>query len=120
MSANELLITRQPAQPYHFAYAVKDDYYNDYSHQESSDGKVVSGSYQVLLPDGRVQTVNYKVDDYSGYNAEVTYSGHAKAYEHKPAYKAAAYPAPAYKAAAYPAPAYKAPAYPAPAYDAQY
>merc|ERR1712071_336388 len=105
------------ARPYEFAYAVKDDYYNDYSHQESSDGNgYVSGSYQVLLPDGRVQYVNYKADDYTGYVADVTYSGEAKAYDYKPAYKAAAYPAPAYKAAAYPAPAYKAAAYPAAAY----
>jgi len=37
--------------PYSFAYAVKDDYtYNDFGHSENSDGKVVAGSYQVLLP----------------------------------------------------------------------
>ena len=39
------------AYPYSFAYAVKDDYtYNDFGHSENSDGKVVAGSYQVLLP----------------------------------------------------------------------
>ena len=47
---------------------------NDYSLKESSDGRVVSGMYQVLLPDGRVQTVNYKADDHSGYVADVTYT----------------------------------------------
>ena len=88
--------------PYAFAYAVKDDpSYNDYGHQETSDGKVVSGSYRVLLPDGRVQTVNYKVDGYSGYVADVQYEGVAKYPEYKAAY-------PAYKPAY---PAYK-PAYP--------
>ena len=65
--------------------------YNDYGHQESSDGKIVSGSYRVLLPDGRVQTVTYKVDDYSGYVADVKYDGVAKYPEYKPAYPA--YPA---------------------------
>merc|ERR1712071_539297 len=39
--------------PYNFAYAVNDaPSYNDFGHQESSDGKVVSGSYNVVLPDG--------------------------------------------------------------------
>ena len=100
---NVNVLNLQEAHPYNFAYAVKDDYYNDYSQQESSDGKVVAGSYQVLLPDGRVQHVNYKADDYTGYVADVTYKGEAKTYDYKPAYKAAAYPAPAYKAPAYPA-----------------
>merc|ERR1712071_482681 len=60
--------------PYNFAYAVNDaPSYNDFGHQESSDGKVVSGSYNVVLPDGRTQT--YTVDDYSGYVAKVAYSG---------------------------------------------
>ncbi|XP_057381776.1 adhesive plaque matrix protein-like isoform X2 [Daphnia carinata] len=39
---------------------------------EKSDGKRVSGSYYVQLPDGRHQTVNYKDDGY-GYVADVTY-----------------------------------------------
>ena len=95
----------QPARPYNFAYQVIDDpSYNNFGHSENSDGKVTSGSYNVLLPDGRTQTVTYKVDGYSGYVADVKYDGYAKPYEYKPAYKAA-YPAPAYKAA-YPAPAY--------------
>ena len=98
--------------PYNFAWAVKDDYtYNDYAHQESGDDKgYVTGSYSVLLPDGRTQTVNYKADDYSGYVADVKYDGEAKYSEYKPAYK------PAYSAA-YPAPAYPAPR---PAYPAKY
>ena len=40
------------------------------------DGHATTGQYHVLLPDGRTQTVNYNVaDDYSGYVADVTYSG---------------------------------------------
>lgn len=73
--------------PFYFDYAVKDDYYYvDYSHSSKSDGKVRTGTYKTLLPDGRVQTVNYKADDY-GYNADVEYKGEAKYPEYKPSYK---------------------------------
>ena len=70
----------QKAMPYSFAYAVKDDpSYNDYAHQETGDDKgSVTGTYRVLLPDGRTQTVNYKADDYSGYIADVKYEGNIK------------------------------------------
>ena len=113
--------THQPPRPFDFAFNVNDDpTYNQQSRQESSDGKVVKGSYRVALPDGRTQIVSYTADDY-GYNSEVTYEGEAKyPEEYEPAYKAAhpkaAYPAPAYPKAAYPAPAYPKAAYPEPAY----
>ncbi|KAI9558890.1 hypothetical protein GHT06_015679 [Daphnia sinensis] len=96
--------------PYNFAYAVKDDYtYNDFGHQETSDGYAKTGTYYVLLPDGRMQTVNYKADE-NGYVADVSYKGEAKYPEYKPAYAKPAYPSyqPAYPAASYPS----APAYP--------
>ena len=85
--------------PFDFAWAVKDEpSYNDYSHQASSDGKVTTGSYRVVLPDGRTQIVTYKADD-NGYVADVKYEGVAK----YPEYKPAAYPAyPAYPKPAYP------------------
>nr|CAH0099178.1 unnamed protein product [Daphnia galeata] len=75
-----------PAQPYSFEWAVKDvESSNDYSHSETSDGKVTSGSYRVLLPDGRTQIVNYKAD-INGYVADVKYVGEAKyAADYKPA-----------------------------------
>ncbi|KAK2705424.1 hypothetical protein QYM36_015716 [Artemia franciscana] len=114
--------------PYQFAWAVKDDYtYNDYAHEQVTDDKgYTKGSYRVLLPDGRAQTVTYTADAYSGYNADVQYTGEAKYPEYKaptysaPEYKTPAYKAPAYqyKAPAYPAPEYKAPAYPTPVYKA--
>ncbi|QQP42359.1 Putative LOC100870303, partial [Caligus rogercresseyi] len=43
--------------------------------EESADGKGVSGSYQVALPDGRIQTVRYTVDGYNGFVADVQYEG---------------------------------------------
>ncbi len=97
----------QPPQPYSFNYEVKDDYYNNFGHQETSDGKYVTGSYHVALPDGRHQRVTYKADDY-GYVADVKYDGYAKEYDYKPADYKPAYPAAYPKAypAAYPKPAY--------------
>ena len=104
---------------YNFGYEVKGNngYHGnvDFGHSESRDGCSTSGKYSVLLPDGRVQTVTYTVDCYSGYNADVSYYGEAKPYVYKkPAYK----PAPQYK----PAPSYKpAPKYkPAPSYKPSY
>ena len=65
--------------PYQFSWAVKDEpTQNDYSHQETSDGQVVTGSYRVLLPDGRTQIVTYRVEGDSGFVAEVKYEGEAK------------------------------------------
>ncbi|KAK4009979.1 hypothetical protein OUZ56_019128 [Daphnia magna] len=71
--------------PYSFDWNVKDDESkNDYGHKETSDGKVVTGSYRVVLPDGRTQIVSYKADE-NGYVADVKYEGEAK------------YPEPEYK-----------------------
>ena len=70
--------------------------------KEHSDGKGVSGSYHVTLPDGRVQTVNYKDDGY-GLVADVSApeSGY-KSYEPK-SYSAPSYERPSYERPAYPA-----------------
>jgi len=77
---------------YTYDWAVKDDYSNNnYGQTESRNGDKTTGSYYVLLPDGRTQTVTYTVDGYGGYQAEVTYSGEAK-YPETPKYK----PAPSY------------------------
>uniref|UniRef100_A0A0P5N9H1 Putative Cuticle protein n=1 Tax=Daphnia magna TaxID=35525 RepID=A0A0P5N9H1_9CRUS len=58
-------------QPYSFAYDVNDGY-NNYGHEQQSDGYVTSGSYRVLLPDGRTQIVNFRADK-NGYVADVKY-----------------------------------------------
>ncbi|XP_066966786.1 cuticle protein 7-like [Macrobrachium rosenbergii] len=114
--------------PFDFEYAVKDDYKGlDFGHNSNSDGKVVTGKYYVLLPDGRTQIVTYTADHYNGYQAEVTYEGEAKYPEPKPYAPAPSYgaPAPTYGAPeptyGAPAPAYEEPApvygTPAPSYE---
>merc|ERR1711981_1092496 len=93
--------------PYAFQYGVADDYSGaNFNAQETADGKAVSGSYQVALPDGRIQTVTYTADHYNGYVADVKYEGTPvyPKYEPKPYH-----PAPAYKPAPpayHPAPAH--------------
>ncbi|XP_037791470.1 cuticle protein 18.6-like [Penaeus monodon] len=62
---------------YSFEYAVKEEA-TDFSAQEHRDGDKTEGSYQILLPDTRVQKVTYTVDGDSGFVAEVTYEGEAK------------------------------------------
>lgn len=68
---------------YKYDYAVKDDYYNDYGHQESREGDSTKGSYWVALPDGRRMVVTYYVDGNSGFVADVKYENEY----HKPEYK---------------------------------
>ena len=97
--------------PYAFEYGVHDDYAGTNFHQsEHADEHAVEGSYSVLLPDGRTQTVTYHADrtGYGGFVADVHYDGHAA---HPPVHK----PAPAYhapvvhKPIVHPAPVYHAP-----------
>ena len=68
------------ASAYSFNYGVADSYSGaNFNHAESNNGYSTSGSYSVALPDGRIQTVNYRVDDEtSGYVADVSYSGEAR------------------------------------------
>ncbi|XP_076059564.1 cuticle protein 7-like [Oratosquilla oratoria] len=86
----------EPAK-YDFDWAVKDDASgNDFGHQESRDGDYTQGSYYVLLPDGRIQRVNYNVQGDSGFVADVTYEGEARAYTPQPSYGPAPSPQPSY------------------------
>merc|ERR1719187_2583705 len=74
---------------YTWEYAVKDDYSsNDFGHKESRNGEHNDGKYYVVLPDGRLQTVTYTVDGYSGYVPNVEYTGEAKYVEAAPSYHA--------------------------------
>ena len=99
---------KEEAHPYQYSYAVADDYSKSiFNAQEASKAGVVTGSYSVHLPDGRIQTVTYTADHVNGYVADVKYEGTAVYPEAKPYKPAPAYaPAPAYKAAPAP-PAYK-------------
>merc|ERR1739848_90768 len=88
---------------------VEDGYASvNFGANEARDGHSTNGKYNVLLPDGRTQTVTYTVDGYGGYVADVQYDGYAKEYKPALAYK----PAPVYK----PAPAPTSKPAPAPAY----
>ena len=63
--------------PYSYSYSVKDEYTgNNFGAQEqkNQDNSVI-GSYQVHLPDGRLQRVDYTADGYNGYIANVNYEG---------------------------------------------
>merc|ERR1712106_1169159 len=84
-------------EPYTYQYGVADDYSKaNFNAAETADAAgVVSGSYDVALPDGRTQHVKYTSDNYNGYVADVTYDGVAVYPEAAP-YVAA--PAPAYHA----------------------
>jgi hypothetical protein len=66
-------VVELPPEPYQYQYGVADDYSGArFAASEAADGKaVVSGSYTVHLPDGRVQTVTYTADPYNGYIADV-------------------------------------------------
>ncbi|KAK0078964.1 hypothetical protein PV325_001899 [Microctonus aethiopoides] len=62
------------AEKYDFAYRVTDDKTRNYfGHSESRNEGVTNGHYHVLLPDGRIQEVKYRVDKSDGYRANVTY-----------------------------------------------
>merc|ERR1711962_1865087 len=92
-----------PPQPFAYEYGVNDDYSkSNFKKTETQDEKgVVSGSYVIALPDGRIQTTKYTADAYNGFVAEVSYEGEA-VYPPEPAGgygHAAPVVAPAYKPA---------------------
>merc|ERR1711962_1679363 len=61
-------------QDHNFSYEVEDDSSgNQFGHSESSHAGDTAGTYHVLLPDGRLQTVDYTVNRYEGFQARVQY-----------------------------------------------
>merc|ERR1711892_912471 len=61
---------------YNFGYSITDSVTGDSkSREESRDGDVVTGSYSVADPDGRIRTVTYTADDVHGFQATVSYDG---------------------------------------------
>nr|XP_022906899.1 uncharacterized protein LOC111418589 isoform X1 [Onthophagus taurus] len=58
---------------YKYQYAVKAPEYGvDFGHHEARQGDVTQGSYHVLLPDGRLQIVEYTADS-TGYHPRIRY-----------------------------------------------
>ncbi|XP_046974522.1 uncharacterized protein LOC124540840 [Vanessa cardui] len=58
---------------YEFGYRVKDqDSGNYFGHREAKKGENTKGQYHVLLPDGRMQQVNYSAGP-EGFHADITY-----------------------------------------------
>merc|ERR1711890_180065 len=70
-------VVKEAPEPYTYTYGVADDYSKaNFNAAETADANgVVSGSYSVALPDGRIQHVKYTADHVNGYVAEVTYEG---------------------------------------------
>merc|ERR1712128_138955 len=103
---------------YQFGYDVHgyDEYGNPnvHSRTEARDGPTVKGQYRVELPDCRTQIVDYFVDEYKQYHADVKYEGEICPDKSLIHHKAPYAPAPAPYHAPAPAP-YHAPA-PAPYY----
>ncbi|KAI9563762.1 hypothetical protein GHT06_011226 [Daphnia sinensis] len=67
---------------YSFSYRVNDASTNqDFGHQENRIGNNTQGRYDVVLPDGRRQIVDYQVVNNSGYTADVSYVGDIKPFE---------------------------------------
>lgn len=76
-NADLSLFYKEPGMPYRFQYSVN-EYGNNFGHTQASDGNQVTGRYYVQLPDGRLQTVDFKADPFSGYTADVQYEGQAQ------------------------------------------
>ena len=90
-----------PPQPFAYEYGVADDYSKaNFKKTETQDAAgVVTGSFVIALPDGRIQTTTYTADHVNGFVADVTYEG-TPVYPPEPKEGYGYHPAPAYKPAA--------------------
>lgn len=60
---------------YEFSYEVNDPESGvQFGHSEQRDGDKATGEYNVLLPDGRKQIVQYEADS-EGYRPQIRYEG---------------------------------------------
>ena len=77
VSSQYVPVEKLPPQPYSYEYGVADDYSKtNFKKTETQDAKgVVTGSFTIALPDGRIQTTRYTADHVNGFVAEVSYSG---------------------------------------------
>lgn len=70
---------------YEYSYEVQDAQAGlDFGHREMRKDDEATGSYHVLLPDGRTQYVDY-VADAGGYRPMIRYEGTASYPAHSPA-----------------------------------
>ena len=69
------VVVKELPEPYTYTYGVADDYSKaNFNAAETSDANgVVSGSYSVALPDGRIQHVKYTADHVHGYQGLYLY-----------------------------------------------
>ncbi|XP_019884509.1 pro-resilin isoform X2 [Camponotus floridanus] len=66
----------EPAK-YEFSYEVKDEQSgSNYGHKETRNGDHAQGEFNVLLPDGRKQIVEYEADQ-DGFKPQIRYEGEA-------------------------------------------
>ncbi|XP_060808016.1 uncharacterized protein LOC106130386 [Amyelois transitella] len=67
----------QYAANYEFGYRIRDHHTgNDFGHHEAKSGENTNGHYHVLLPDGRMQNVQYTAGP-EGFHADVSYDLHS-------------------------------------------
>ncbi|XP_019889955.1 pro-resilin isoform X2 [Ooceraea biroi] len=60
---------------YEFSYSVKDERSgSNYGHMETREGDRIQGEFNVLLPDGRKQIVEYEADQ-DGFKPQIRYEG---------------------------------------------
>lgn len=75
-SGKRRLMIQEPAK-YEFSYEVKDEQSGaDYGHTETRDGDRAQGEFNVLLPDGRKQIIEYEADQ-DGFKPQIRYEGEA-------------------------------------------
>merc|ERR1712116_38835 len=77
VSSQYVPVEKLPPQPYAYEYGVADDYSKaNFKKTETQDANgVVTGSFTIALPDGRIQTTRYTADHVNGFVAEVSYEG---------------------------------------------
>lgn len=69
---------QEPAK-YEFSYEVKDEESgSNFGHTETRDGDRAQGEFNVVLPDGRKQIVEYEADQ-DGFKPQIRYEGEANA-----------------------------------------
>ena len=70
---------------YMYHYGVNSHEYNErqnFGQTEHRNDNQVTGEWYVLLPNGLIQRVKYRVDEHSGFVADVTYEGVEKSPEY--------------------------------------